>query len=200
MLLLSSWGGWSWLSGGLGGRRVDLVQQAVERLTCRAAGLRRAALQVGPEDLAQGLGLSIDRGILVDAAFRTSAPDIYAAGDVAQAMDVLWGEPRIITSWRNAQQQGEAAGIAMAGGAVSYPGSFASNYQLDPSKPMRTQPSVYRDITIGNDVWLGSNVVVTAGAKIGDGCVIAAGSVVTKEIPPYTIAGGIPAKPLKKRE
>ena len=77
---------------------------------------------------------------------------------------------------------------------------FGSNYQLDPGKPMRTQPSVYRDISIGSDVWLGSNVVVTAGAKIGDGCVVAAGSVVTKEIPPYTIAGGIPAKPLKKRE
>jgi acetyltransferase-like isoleucine patch superfamily enzyme len=77
---------------------------------------------------------------------------------------------------------------------------YASNYQLAPDRPMRTQPRNYGDIVIGNDVWLGSNVVVTAGVTIGDGAVIAAGSVVTKDIPPYTIAGGIPAKPLKKRE
>jgi acetyltransferase-like isoleucine patch superfamily enzyme len=55
-------------------------------------------------------------------------------------------------------------------------------------------------VTIGNDVWLGSNVVVTAGVTIGDGAIIAAGAVVIKDIPPYTIAAGIPAKPIKNRE
>jgi acetyltransferase-like isoleucine patch superfamily enzyme len=55
-------------------------------------------------------------------------------------------------------------------------------------------------VTIGNDVWLGSNVVVTAGVTIGDGAIIAAGAVVIKDIPPYTIAAGIPAKPIKSRE
>ncbi|MFQ5632708.1 MAG: DapH/DapD/GlmU-related protein, partial [bacterium] len=77
---------------------------------------------------------------------------------------------------------------------------FASNYQLHTDKPMREQPSIYKDITIGDDVWLGSNVVVIAGVTIGDGCVVAAGSVVTKDIPAYAIAGGVPAKVLKKRE
>lgn len=77
---------------------------------------------------------------------------------------------------------------------------FASNYQLESDRPIRDQSSIYKDIIIGHDVWLGANVVVTAGVTIGDGCVIAAGAVVTKDIPPYTIAGGVPAKPLKKRE
>ena len=54
-------------------------------------------------------------------------------------------------------------------------------------------------IIIGNDVWLGANVIVVDGVKIGDGAIVAAGSVVTKDIPPYTIVGGVPAKIIKYR-
>ncbi|KQY55761.1 hypothetical protein ASD11_14715 [Aeromicrobium sp. Root495] len=52
---------------------------------------------------------------------------------------------------------------------------------------------------IGNDVWLGANVVVLRGVTIGDGCVVAAGAVVTKDLPPYSIAGGIPARVIRPR-
>lgn len=52
---------------------------------------------------------------------------------------------------------------------------------------------------IGNDVWLGANVVVLRGVTIGDGCIVAAGAVVTKDLPPYSIAGGIPARVIKPR-
>ncbi len=65
--------------------------------------------------------------------------------------------------------------------------------------PMNVQPFVEKDIVIGNDVWLGANCVVVAGVTIGDGSVIAAGSVVTKDIPAGTIAAGIPAKPIRSR-
>lgn len=52
---------------------------------------------------------------------------------------------------------------------------------------------------VGNDVWIGANVVVLGGVAIGDGAVIGANSVVTKDVQPYTIVGGVPAKPLRKR-
>lgn len=52
---------------------------------------------------------------------------------------------------------------------------------------------------IGNDVWLGANVVVMQGVKIGDGAVVGANAVVTKDIPPYAIAVGIPAKVVRYR-
>lgn len=54
-------------------------------------------------------------------------------------------------------------------------------------------------IRIGNDVWIGSRVTILRGVQIGDGAVIAAGAVVTKDVPPYTIAGGVPARPIRRR-
>ena len=55
------------------------------------------------------------------------------------------------------------------------------------------------DIAIGNDVWIGYEAVVMQGVTIGDGAIIGARAVVTKDIPPYTIVGGVPAKPIRKR-
>ena len=53
------------------------------------------------------------------------------------------------------------------------------------------------DIIIDQDVWIGANVTILKGVRIGRGAVVAAGSVVVRDIPPYAIAGGIPAKILK---
>ncbi len=55
------------------------------------------------------------------------------------------------------------------------------------------------DIIIGNDVWIGYEAVILAGVTIGDGAIIGTRAVVTKDVPPYTIVGGVPAKPIKKR-
>lgn len=55
------------------------------------------------------------------------------------------------------------------------------------------------DIVIGNDVWIGYEAVIMAGVTIGDGAIIGTRAVVTKDVPPYTIAGGIPAKAIRKR-
>ena len=52
---------------------------------------------------------------------------------------------------------------------------------------------------IGNDVWIGSHVVVLRGVKVGDGAVLAAGSIITKDVEPYSIVGGVPAKLLRYR-
>ena len=54
-------------------------------------------------------------------------------------------------------------------------------------------------IVIGNDVWIGYEAVIMAGVTIGDGAVIGARAVVTKDVPPYTIVGGVPARPIRLR-
>lgn len=55
------------------------------------------------------------------------------------------------------------------------------------------------DIVIGNDVWIGYEAVVMQGITIGDGAIIGARALVTKDVPPYSIVGGVPAKPIRKR-
>ena len=55
------------------------------------------------------------------------------------------------------------------------------------------------DTIVGNDVWIGYNVTIMAGVKIGDGAIIATNSTVTKDVAPYSIVGGNPAKEIKKR-
>ena len=55
------------------------------------------------------------------------------------------------------------------------------------------------DIVIGNDVWIGYEAVILSGVTIGDGAIIGTRAVVTKDVPPYTIVGGVPAKKIRKR-
>lgn len=55
------------------------------------------------------------------------------------------------------------------------------------------------DIVIGNDVWIGYEAVILSGVTIGDGAIIGTRAVVTKDVPSYTVVGGVPAKPIRKR-
>lgn len=55
------------------------------------------------------------------------------------------------------------------------------------------------DIVIGNDVWIGYEAVILSGVTVGDGAVIGTRAVVTKDVPPYTIVGGVPARPIRRR-
>ena len=57
-----------------------------------------------------------------------------------------------------------------------------------------------RPVVIGNDVWIGDRVIILPGVHVGDGSILAAGAVVTKDVPPYAIVGGVPAKLIKMRK
>ncbi len=69
----------------------------------------------------------------------------------------------------------------------------------DPRVPIRYQGTAYGKVTIGDDCWLGTNVIVLPGVDIGRGAVVGAGAVVTKDIPPFSIALGVPAKVVGQR-
>ncbi|KAF2081183.1 CatB-related O-acetyltransferase [Flavobacterium sharifuzzamanii] len=56
-----------------------------------------------------------------------------------------------------------------------------------------------KKVVIGNDVWIGHNVIIVGNVTIGNGAILAAGSVITKDVLPYSIVGGVPAKIIKKR-
>ncbi len=77
---------------------------------------------------------------------------------------------------------------------------LAANHRFaDPDRPIHHQGLEFAPVTIEDDVWIGAHVVVVAGTTIGQGSVIGAGAVVTKDIPSYSIAVGVPAKVIRSR-
>ena len=78
---------------------------------------------------------------------------------------------------------------------------LTSNHRFDRLDiTMDRQGSIIKPVKIGNDVWIGQRVMIMPGVKIGNGVIIAAGAVVTKDIPDYAVVGGVPAKVLKYRK
>ncbi|MCI1960152.1 MAG: CatB-related O-acetyltransferase [Clostridia bacterium] len=75
---------------------------------------------------------------------------------------------------------------------------FFEEWDLD-KKNVKSAWDNKGDIVIGNDVWIGYEAVILSGIHIGDGAIIGARAVVTKDVPPYTVVGGIPAREIKKR-
>ena len=77
--------------------------------------------------------------------------------------------------------------------------TLAHNYS-DLSVPMKHQGQEEKDIVIGDDVWIGYGAQIMPGVKVGDGCVIGAGAIVTKDCDPYGVYVGVPAKKIKTRK
>jgi acetyltransferase-like isoleucine patch superfamily enzyme len=108
-------------------------------------------------------------------------------GTVNLAPNVFIGE-HVVIYGHGGVDIGEHTLIAMHTCIVS------SNHTIpDKNTLIRSQPDVLLPVKIGRDVWLGAGVKVMGGVTIGDGCVVAAGAVVTKDLPPYSISKGVPA-------
>jgi len=144
-------------------------------------------------------------------------PNVYLGRDVYIAKNVDLRENVRIGDYSYVNR-----GTLIASGRIGKYCSIGYNVQIGifehPTNLISTSPSIYRhnslsdevkpnwsrdDINspplIGNDVWIGSNAVIMQGVKICDGVIIAAGAVVTKDVEPYSIVGGVPAKTIKKR-
>lgn len=82
---------------------------------------------------------------------------------------------------------------------VSFIGRNEHSYNYPGETIWDAPRGIDKTTIIGNDVWIGHGAIIMGGVEIGEGSVIAAGSVVTKDVPPFSIVGGTPAKFLKKR-
>jgi len=96
---------------------------------------------------------------------------------------------------------GTKSKILIGDNFVCGPGIFitSDNHGIKRDQLISEQEGVEKDVIIGADVWLGAYVIVLPGVTIGDGAVVAAGSVVTKDVAPYTIVAGVPAKKISER-
>jgi 3-phenylpropionate/trans-cinnamate dioxygenase ferredoxin reductase component len=128
-------------------------------------------------ELATNSGLHVDNGIRVDAQLRSSDPDIYAAGDVANAFHPLLGKHIRVEHWANALNQPQAAARAMAGEQVSYdrvPYFFTDQYDLGMEYTGYVEPDGYDEVVFRGDVdrrefiafWLGNGGRVLAGMNV----------------------------------
>ena len=82
---------------------------------------------------------------------------------------------------------------------TTYPFHVFGGLWEEKTPPHLSQLPFKGDIVVGNDVWFGRECVIMPGVKIGDGAIIAAYSIVTKDVSPYSVVGGNPAKLIKKR-
>jgi acetyltransferase-like isoleucine patch superfamily enzyme len=81
----------------------------------------------------------------------------------------------------------------------TYPSFYASNASTVVPLNSSLRVEEYARVTVGNDVWIGARAMVMDGVEIGHGAVVAAGAVVTKNVPPYAIVGGVPARLIRYR-
>lgn len=140
-----------------------------------------------PEELREIISRLI--GKKVDDAFRLFPPFYTDFGK-----NITIGKDVFINSGCHFQDQG---GIEIGNGVlIGHSVVLATiNHDLAPSQKRKNH---YTPIKIGNNVWIGSNATVLPGITIGDWAVVAAGAVVTKDVPSYTVVGGVPAKMLKR--
>lgn len=142
-----------------------------------------------PEELREIMSGLI--GKQVDDTFRLFPPFYTDFGK-----NISIGRDVFINSGCHFQDQG---GITIGDGSlIGHNVVLATiNHALSPSQKRKNH---YAPITIGSNVWIGSNAVILQGVTIGEWAVVAVGAVITKDVPPYTVVGGIPAKVIKKVE
>jgi 3-phenylpropionate/trans-cinnamate dioxygenase ferredoxin reductase subunit len=105
--------------------------------------------------LAADAGLDVGNGVIVDAGLRTSAPDVFAAGDVANAFHPLFGKHIRVEHWANALNGGPAAARSMLGQGISYdavPYFYSDQYDLGMEAAGFTDPDSYDQVVYRGDL------------------------------------------------
>lgn len=121
--------------------------------------------------------------------------------------DYTYGSPTILSWGENSTVKigkycSIASGVCIQLGGnhrVDWITTYPFNVLNNKAKNFSGHPSTKGDVIIGNDVWIGQEALILSGVNIGDGAVIAARSVVTKDVPPYAIVAGNPARIMKMR-
>lgn len=158
----------------------ELFQEALR------IGMEMNTVYHTPEELREIMGRLT--GKPVDDTFRLFPPFYTNFGK-----NIIIGRNVFINSGCHFQDQG---GITIGEGSlIGHNVVLATiNHDLDPKNDRKNH---YAPIALGNHVWIGSNATVLAGVTIGEWAMVAAGAVVTKDVPAYTVVGGVPAKVLK---
>ncbi len=165
-------------------RFMDAMSDRARRITCEINGTYRSQ-----EELRRLFEQLF--GHPVDPTFKVFPPFYTDFGQ-----NIRIGRNVFVNAGCHFQDQG---GITLGDGClIGHNVVFATlNHDFDPA---RRAAMTAAPIVLGRNVWVGSNATILQGVSIGDGAVVAAGAVVTKDVPANTVAGGVPARPLRRIE
>ena len=146
-------------------------------------GFHNTLRQEGPGEILLGDNVHIQKGAV-----------LWAFGGRIRLHNCVYLGPYTALYGQGGVEIGEKTMVAMHACILS------SDHKIPaPGKEMWGQGDVLLPTKIGRDVWIGAHAVILGGVTIGDGCVIGAGAVVTKDLPAYSIAVGVPAKIVRTR-
>ena len=120
------------------------------------------------------------KGVVLRKGFLVMAPEkLYLANDVSFAVNVsIMG----------------GGGCTIGLGSMIATGVTILTTQHDPAAPIMRKTGIHKPVTIGKEVWIGTGAIILPGVSIGDNSIVAAGAVVTHDVKPYQVVGGVPAK------
>ena len=168
--------------------RASLGRERVRRkLVATAAGIRidRTVEIRSPDRLTLAEAVVVDRGVLLHCGgMDWSPPD----GGITLGPHVYVGPNCVLFG---------AAGIEVGAGSLLSPGVVVTSHQhtyATRDQDIRLQPLDFSRVTIGRDVWVGANATVLPGVRLGAGCVVGAGAVVTRDVAAGAVVLGVPAR------
>lgn len=193
---------WSWLDGGLS---LPAVSTLGQRLTTRVGLFKarhllrvevRADCRIHPD-----ARINARQGAIIFGERCIVAPDAVIQGTVLFGADCSVQTYAVIVGYGRPDDPG-AGTITIGNGVRIAPHVMiiaADHIFDDPTRPIHRQGLRQAPVVIEDNVWIAGRAIITAGVTIGTGTVIAAGAVVTKDVPPMSVVAGVPGRVIKTR-
>lgn len=193
---------WAWFDGGESMPQANTWRQRLALRAGRYLATRHGHVFIDPTArVSPDARIHPRGGIIRIGARSTIAPGVVLQGNVDLGSDSSVQTGSILIGYGDRDTRSGLITIGDCVRIAPFVQMIAGNHNFaDTTRPIAKQGLTPAPIRMENDVWVAGRVIVTAGVTVRHGSVLAAGAVVTKDVAPFSIMGGVPAKLLRKRE